>query len=195
MNALTTGKIGAQKFEDETLVDLNDGQIHTLTIFYMERGLYESNLKIRFNVAPVNLSEKYYTEIGTPIEFPVPDSLVSEVGGDGANVTGMFNSVLSGYDLLKNAPSKGRVEIKVRDGKKYFVYTADSNTDFAYIETLTIDTNNARATFIINNYKAGNGTYVIDYGLPVSLKDIDSALKMYDESVVDEAIYLGLYSD
>ena len=56
MNAVSVAEALNVKSGDE----LNPAVGHTLTIFYMERGMLESNLKIRFNMQP--LADEFITE-------------------------------------------------------------------------------------------------------------------------------------
>lgn len=132
---------------------------HTLTIFYMERGLFRSNLSISFNFAPISLeaSDTYYAEIGTPITMDVPDD---------------FKELIKNTNYTVTSSDGGTVTYE--DGS--FKYTSDKTKEKAFSETVTVtfdDEGKSKITYEINNYKMNDDVYVIDYGLPVELHTND----------------------
>lgn len=83
---------------------------HTLTIFYMERGMIESNLKIRFNMQP--LEDEFITE--KRVETANVNAGIQEVvkSADNFDVTlNTGNAVAAGKEYQLNSGSTGETQL------------------------------------------------------------------------------------
>jgi len=173
----------ASSFDDPTVT-------HTMTVFYMERGLYDSNLKVTFNFKSVKVSadKSYYAEIGTPVtDIAVPENFVNVRNDDNALYTDLLRDA-SKYTITSSLSEKqGTLSYNSSTGK--FEYTSNSTREEAFQETITVrfyDGNEMHLTF--NNYKLNPDTYVIDYGIPVSLNTPDQYGLFYNDKVVVENV-------
>ena len=90
--------------------ELNPTVGHTLTIFYMERGMLESNLKIRFNMQP--LADEFITEKKvetTDVNAGIQNQVQH---ADDFNVTlKTGNDIAAGKEYQLNSGSTGETEI------------------------------------------------------------------------------------
>lgn len=173
----------------KSVTDLDDalcspGRVHTLTVFYMERGLYKSNLHIEFNFRPVELTEHYYAEIGTPVYLDIPKEVYEYVSRTGVDAVQSDNPGASDYEIVNV------------NGENKIKYTSRPENNEAFAEKLFIQTENAVVTITVNNYKTNDDVYVIDYGLPVELHSGDRYDLFYNDKLMagtgDEICELGI---
>ena len=106
MNAVSVAEALGVNSGDE----LNPTVGHTLTIFYMERGMLESNLKIRFNMQP--LADEFITEKKvetTDVNAGIQNQVQH---ADDFNVTlKTGNDIAAGKEYQLNSGSTGETEI------------------------------------------------------------------------------------
>lgn len=80
-NAGYTGDALTQKTQ-ALFPDANDSTQHTLTVFYMERGLYDSNLHIEFTFNPIDLTVKSGLTVQNEMDYQnVNEGLRTAVAG------------------------------------------------------------------------------------------------------------------
>lgn len=117
---------------------------HTLTVFYMERGMFESNLSISFNFATLN-PHKLTVQEKTVFENVNPGLLKQTVGvadkdifnysmenkGTGANVVKDSGFKVPTYDYInRNNTEAGNTELINRLSGKGAEYTTQTNRSF-----------------------------------------------------------------
>lgn len=106
MNAVTVAEALDVKNSDELRPEVG----HTLTIFYMERGMIESNLKIRFNMQP--LADEFITE--KRVETADINAGIQDVvqHADNFNVTlKTGNDIAAKKEYQLNSGSTGETEL------------------------------------------------------------------------------------
>ena len=93
---------------------------HTLTVFYMERGLYDSNLHIEFTFDPVNLAQRNGLTIANQVDYQAVNK------GLRTTVSSLLNEKMRMDYVLERAASG--VELLGQDGQ--FTLTPNTSENF-----------------------------------------------------------------
>lgn len=170
-------------------ISVNDNETHTMNVFYLERGAYESNCKIKFNMPTINTNE----DIKGDFSFEKKDSVTNQNLAD-AEFTLYSDEAMSqvvGSPVLSDQNGKvtftdlttGEYYIKetrVPDGykdstaKKYKLIVAGNTSDLLTFTLLDLATN----VEVTDKNEAGE--YII-YNIPVDNHiEIDKTSKLND---------------
>ena len=178
---MTQGKID---FADKTILDtttkavqdgvtrnangftLADKAVHTMKLFYLERGMFDSNLKFSFSM------------------YPFDDTYDVEKVADISDLNESLKSQYSDYFTFNNTASDGN-----GGNAKYTVYDSKTNTAIA---STTEKPNPGTTTstsreFTINNGQYASFTNIFTVNKNLSTKESPSGVYLYDTSyqVVD----------
>lgn len=104
----TSGGLGTESSFADVLPDGENTQEHTLTMFYMERGLYDSNMHVTFN-------------------FPDENQLAVEKRVDTANVNALFTQAVRGESRV-NLFDNDSFGFQIRNRVTHYE-TYDTSTD------------------------------------------------------------------
>ena len=141
----STARTGSSKFNNN-----NVNAHHTLTVFYMERGMIESNLKVGFNFEPItdsldvtkkvdtsNVNPKLQTAVKNADDFGFA---IQENGADVSNKKYKY----SDNGTINNAKTNGNTAT-LSDGD-----SASFNSQFAIDNNLTVTEGTPKKTIISN---------------------------------------------
>lgn len=141
----STARTGSSKFNNN-----NANAHHTLTVFYMERGMIESNLKVGFNFEPItdsldvtktvdtsNVNTKLQTAVKNADDFGFA---IQENGADVSNKKYKY----SDNGTINNAKTNGNTAT-LSDGD-----SASFNSQFAIDNNLTVTEGTPKKTIISN---------------------------------------------
>lgn len=181
--------IGRTVSFDSLGISTNDNETHTMNVFYLERGAYESNCKIKFNMPTINTNE----DIKGDFSFEKRDSVTNQNIAD-AEFTLYSDEAMTqvvGSPVLSDQNGKVTFtdlatgeyylkETRVPDGykestvKKYKLIVAGNTSELLTFTLLDIATN----VEVTDKNEAGE--YII-YNIPVDNHiEIDKTSKLND---------------
>lgn len=141
----STARTGSSKFNNN-----NVNAHHTLTVFYMERGMIESNLKVGFNFEPITDSLDVTKKVDTSNVNPKLQTAVKNADDFGfaiqENGTDVSNKKYKYSDngTINNAKTNGNTAT-LSDGD-----SASFNSQFTIDNTLTVTEGTPKKTIISN---------------------------------------------
>ncbi|MBQ9886244.1 MAG: fibro-slime domain-containing protein, partial [Lachnospiraceae bacterium] len=185
---------GVANTEYKEWLKLAENSKHQLTVFYMERGLYDSNLKIEFNFVPIKLSasDAFFAEMGTPVEIPLDAEFVGQSYDYAAALAN------SNFSIKYNGTTYSNVNdfrsafggTFTFDNAGKLTYKSNPQTE-AFKDKFVItfsDGSNSEYEIEVNKYRGNDDVYVVDYGIPVELRSDDEYdLFANDKFSLDEA--------
>ena len=144
---------------------LADKAVHTMKLFYLERGMFDSNLKFSFSM------------------YPFDDTYDVEKVADISDLNESLKSQYSDYFTFNNTASDGN-----GGNAKYTVYDSKTNTAIASTtEKPNPGTTSTSREFTINNGQYASFTNIFTVNKNLSTKESPSGVYLYDTSyqVVD----------
>ncbi len=163
--------------ERNTSVDINNNdpnKVHTMTLYYMERGLHESNLKFGFSFTPVGNSFDAEEKIDTSsVNRGLQAAVENAAKNDGITVTHMTrDSASSDYTIAK---------------EKKYTLSNDTSTTYNTLSAGTYSLNKDIDATFVDQFTKGNYFKLTTANNSTNVYKYDTKLISVTDTVTNQA--------